>query len=144
MGASSIGRRNCGTSEFYTKILTQRKPDAVVYRPFVREQLADGTLVTEVRRLIETGATERLRWIRANTKAAMRATGQDAVTISALTGVAVGTVKGFLGNTDTSIKNVLMIAVALGLTVADLERPPKEFAEQLANRHATTEPTLHD
>ncbi|MBV8979396.1 MAG: hypothetical protein JO086_00695 [Acidimicrobiia bacterium] len=111
----------------------------------MREELADGTLVTEVRRLIETGATERLRWIRANTQAAMAATGQDAVTISALTGVAVGTVKGFLGNTDTSIKNVLMIAVALGHTVADLERPPKEFAKQLASRHAPSgEQTLHD
>lgn len=112
----------------------------------MREQLADGTLVTEVRHLIETGATERLAWIRANTRAAMAATGQDAVTISALTGVAVGTVKGFLGNTDTSITNVLMIAVALGLTMADLERPPNEFAQQLAGRHATPsgEPTFHD
>jgi hypothetical protein len=112
----------------------------------VREELAHGTLVSEVRTLIETGAAERLRWIRANTRAAMTATGQDAVTISALTGVAVGTVKGFLGHTDTSIKNVLMIAVALGLTVADLEQPPEEFAEILSSRHAagSQEPTLHD
>jgi hypothetical protein len=113
----------------------------------VREELADGTLVSEVRRLIVTGAAERLRWIRSNTRAAMAASGQDAVTISALTGVAVGTVRGFLGNTDTSIKNVLMIAVALGLTVADLERPPEEFGELLASRHASSpagEPTLHD
>jgi len=112
----------------------------------VREELADGTLVSEVRRLIDTGAGERLRWIRTNTRAAMAATGQDAVTISALTGVAVGTVKGFLGNTETSIKNVLMIAVALGHTVADLERPPEEFAQLLASRHASPsgEPTLHD
>jgi hypothetical protein len=113
----------------------------------VREELADGTLVSEVRRLIVTGAAERLRWIRSNTRAAMVASGQDAVTISALTGVAVGTVRGFLGNTDTSIKNVLMIAVALGLTVADLERTPEEFGELLASRHASSpagEPTLHD
>jgi hypothetical protein len=76
----------------------------------------------------------------------MVATGQDAVTISALTGVAVGTVRGFLGHTDTSIKNVLMIAVALGLTVADLERPPEEFATMLGGRRAprSEEPTLHD
>jgi hypothetical protein len=76
----------------------------------------------------------------------MGATGQDAVMISALTGIAVGTVKGFVGDTDTSIKNVLMIAVALGVTVADLERPPTEFAELLASRHAHTseEPTLSD
>ena len=112
----------------------------------MREELADGTLVSEVRRLIDTGAAERLRWIRANTRTAMAVTGQDAVTISALTGIAVGTVKGFVGNTETSIKNVLMIAVALGLTIADLERPPGEFAEVLASRHAprTGEPTLHD
>jgi hypothetical protein len=112
----------------------------------VREHLADGTLVSEVRHLIDTGAAERLRWIRANTRAAMIATGQDAVTISALTGVAVGTVKGFVGSTDTSIKNVLLIAVALGLTVADLERPPVEFAELVAGRTAarSQEPTLSD
>src|SRR5436305_12254985 len=112
----------------------------------VREHLADGTLVSEVRHLIDTGAAERLRWIRANTRAAMAAMGQDAVTISALTGVAVGTVKGFLGSTDTSIKNVLLIAVALGITVADLERPPAEFAELLASRYAarSQEPTLSD
>lgn len=112
----------------------------------MREELAGGTLVTEVRRLIETGATDRLRWIRANTRTAMAATGQDAVTISALTGVAVGTVRGFLGHTDTSIKNVLMIAVALGLSVADLEQPPGEFADLLASRRTSHsgEPTLHD
>lgn len=112
----------------------------------MREELAGGTLVTEVRRLIETGVADRLRWIRANTRTAMAATGQDAVTISALTGVAVGTVKGFVGNTDTSIKNVLMIAIALGLTVADLERPPDEFAKLLAGQRAahTEEPTLSD
>jgi hypothetical protein len=111
----------------------------------VREELAGGTLVTEVRRLIETGAADHLRWIRSNTRTAMEATGQDAVTISALTGVAVGTVKGFLGNTDTSIKNVVMIAVALGLTVADLERPPEEFAQLLASREShSEEPTLSD
>jgi hypothetical protein len=113
----------------------------------VREELADGTLVSEVRHLIVTGAAERLRWIRSNTRAAMAASGQDAVTISAFSGVAVGTVRGFLANTDTSIKNVLMIAVALGLTVADLERPPQEFGELLASRYASSpagEPTLHD
>ena len=112
----------------------------------MREQLADGTLVSEIRHLIDTGAAERLRWIRANTRAAMAATGHDAVTLSALTGVAVGTVRGFLGSTDTSIKNVLLIAVALGLTVADLERPPVEFAELLAGRHSarSQEPTLSE
>jgi hypothetical protein len=112
----------------------------------VREQLADGTLVSEVRRLIETAAVERLGWIRTNTRAAMAATGQDAVTISALTGTAVGTVRGFLDRTDSSIKNVLLIAVSLGLTLTDLERPPAEFAKLLRKRQAHTpgHPTLTD
>jgi hypothetical protein len=100
----------------------------------VREQLADGTLVSEVRRLIDTSAVQRLGWVRSNARAAMAATGQDAVTISALTGVAVGTVKGFLDHTDTSIKNVLLIAMALGLDLADLERQPDEFVALLHER----------
>jgi hypothetical protein len=103
----------------------------------MREQLADGTLVVEVRRLIDTGAVERLCWIRSNARAAMSASGQDAVTISALTGVAVGTVKGFLEQTDTSIKNVMLIAVALGLSLADLERPPAEFDALLRQRRSS-------
>ena len=112
----------------------------------MREQLADGTLIAEVRRLIDTGAAERLRWIRANTRTAMAASGQDAVTLSALTGVAVGTVKGFLASTDTSIKNVLLIAVALGLTVAELERTPAEFAELMLSRPTpgSQEPPAYD
>jgi len=112
----------------------------------VREQLADGTLVSEIRRLIDTAAVERLGWIRANARTAMAAMGQDAVTISALTGVAVGTVKGFLDRTDSSIKNVLLIAVALGLTLSELERPPEAFAELLRTRqaHAPGQPTLTD
>jgi hypothetical protein len=132
---------------YCVKILTQLHHTARCYCSGVREELADGTLVSEVRHLIVTGAAERLRWIRSNTRAAMAASGQDAVTISAFSGVAVGTVRGFLANTDTSIKNVLMIAVALGLTVADLERPPQEFGELLASRYASSpagEPTLHD
>jgi hypothetical protein len=102
----------------------------------VREELADGTLVVEVRRLIETAAVERLGWIRANARSAMDASRQDAVTISALTGIAVGTVRGFLEQRDTSITNVVLIAVALGLGVADLERPPDDFAELLRQRRA--------
>ncbi|MCU1460100.1 MAG: hypothetical protein JWO37_175 [Acidimicrobiales bacterium] len=102
----------------------------------MREQLADGTLVVEVRRLVDTAAVERLGWIRANARAAIEATGQDAVTISAFTGVSVGTVKGFLDQTDTSIKNVLLIALALGLSLTDLERPPAEFARLLRDRRS--------
>jgi hypothetical protein len=100
----------------------------------VEQQLADGTLVSEVRRLIETAANERLGWIRANARAAMIDTRQDPVTISALTGIAVGTVKGFLEHRDTSIKNVVLIAVALGLSAGDLERPPAEFDALLRRR----------
>jgi hypothetical protein len=100
----------------------------------VHKQLADGTLVVEVRRLIDTAAAERLGWIRANARSAIAATGQDAVTISALTGVSVGTVRGFLDQTDTSIKNVLLIALALGLSLTDLERPPEDFAQLIRDR----------
>jgi hypothetical protein len=102
----------------------------------VREELADGTLVVEVRRLIETSASERLGWIRANARSAMDASRQDAVTISALTGIAVGTVKGFLDQRDTSISNVVLIAVALGLSLADLERSPHDFATLLGQRRS--------
>jgi hypothetical protein len=102
----------------------------------MQEHLADGTLVAEVRRLIDTAANERLAWIRANARAAMVESQQDAVTLSALTGIAVGTVKGFLDHRETSIKNVLLIAVALGLGVADLEQPPDRFPELLRRRRA--------
>ena len=102
----------------------------------MREELADGTLVVEVRRLIETAAVERLGWIRANARTAMAASRQDAVTISALTGIAVGTVRGFLEQRDTSITNVMLIALGLGLGVADLERPPEDFSELLRLRRA--------
>jgi hypothetical protein len=55
-------------------------------------------------------------------------------------------VKGFLDRTDSSIKNVLLIAVALGLTLSELERPPENFAELLRTRqaHAPGQPTLTD
>ncbi|MEY2568008.1 MAG: hypothetical protein QOE35_2537 [Actinomycetota bacterium] len=102
----------------------------------MREQLADGTLVIEVRRLIETAAVERLGWIRANARTVMSATRQDAVTLSALTGIAVGTVKGFLEQRDTSITNVVLIAIALGLALGDLERSPEEFASLLEQRRS--------
>lgn len=100
----------------------------------MQQHLADGTLVSEVRRLIDTTAAERLGWIRTNARAAMVGTEQDVVTISALTGIAVGTVKGFLDQRDTSIKNVLLIAVALGFSVSDLECPPAEFESRLESR----------
>ena len=105
----------------------------------MEQQLADGTLVSEVRRLIDTAANERLGWIRANARAAMVDTRQDPVTISALTGIAVGTVKGFLEHRDTSIKNVVLIAVALGLSAGDLERPPEEFAALLRRRRRSNQ-----
>ena len=110
----------------------------------MRKQLADGTLIIEVRRLIETAALERLGWIRANARTAMAQTGQDAVTMSALTGIAVGTVKGFLEQRDTSITNVVLIAVALGLSVADLERSPDDFDALLRQRRAAAPSILSD
>jgi len=47
--------------------------------------------------------------------------------ICAVTGLSVGTVKGFLADTDSSIRNVLLIALSLGLGLGDLEHPPEEF-----------------
>jgi len=102
----------------------------------VRERLADGTLVVDVRRLIQVVAVERLGWIRGNARTASAVTRHDAVTLSALTGVAVGTVKGFLAERDTAITNVMLIAVALGLGLGDLERPAEELAVLLSQRHA--------
>ncbi|MEY2568612.1 MAG: hypothetical protein QOE35_3141 [Actinomycetota bacterium] len=51
----------------------------------MRREVADGTLVVEARRLIETAAVERLGWIRANARTAMAASRHDLATSSAAT-----------------------------------------------------------
>ena len=49
-------------------------------------------------------------------------------------GLSVGTIKGLLADTDSSIKNVLLIALSLGLSLADLEQPPEQFEAWFASR----------
>ena len=64
----------------------------------------------------------------------MRRTGHDAAAIQALTGLSAGTVRNFLKGTDSSVRNVLVIAQALGVSLADVERPPDEFRRLLEDR----------
>ena len=90
-----------------------------------------GNLVHDVRRLLRSGAADHGRWIRENLRDAIRARRQDAVSVSALSGLATGTVRGFLNGRPSSIDNVLLIAQAVGYTLADLDRPPDEFRRRL-------------
>jgi Helix-turn-helix len=85
-------------------------------------------LLDSVRALIETGAGERATWIRENLAALMRAAGRDAVGMSALSGVSPTTVRAFINGTDSSVTNVLKMAMTLGVSLGDLERSPEEFA----------------
>lgn len=51
-----------------------------------------------------------------------------------MTGLAPGTVRGFLNGRPSSIDNVLLIAEAVGFTLAKLDRPPGQF-RQSVNDH---------
>lgn len=86
-----------------------------------------GDLVQDVRRLLQGGAADHGRWLRENLRHALKSRRQDAVAVSALTGLAPGTVRGFLNGRPSSIDNVLLIAEAVGYTVGELDRPPEEF-----------------
>jgi hypothetical protein len=98
---------------------------------------AQGRLLDTVRSLVAAGAEERTEWIRANIRKLMRDTARDAIGISALSGVSATTVRAFLNDTDSSITNVLKIALTLGVSLADLERPPDAFATLLSERRRT-------
>jgi PAS domain S-box-containing protein len=93
----------------------------------LRDRLSRGNLVHDVRRLLSSGAQEHARWIRENVRHALVVHRQDPVAVSALTGLAVGTVRGFLRGRPSSIDNVLRIVEAVGYSLADLDRPPEEF-----------------
>ena len=97
----------------------------------LRDRMLRGNLVHDVRRLLRSGAADHGRWIRENLRDAIRARRQDAVSVSALSGLATGTVRGFLNGRPSSIDNVLLIAQAVGYTLADLDRPPDEFRRRL-------------
>ena len=81
----------------------------------------------DVRRLHQAGAEDHWRWLRENFRQALSIRRQDAVAVSALTGLAPGTVRGFLNGRPSSIHNVLLIAEAVSYTLAELDRPPEVF-----------------
>ena len=91
-------------------------------------------LLASVRGLIRSSAGDRMMNIRENLHTIMRRTDHDAMAIQALTGLSAGTVRNFLQGTDSSIGNVLLIALALGVTLGDLERSPVEFGRLLDER----------
>jgi len=91
-------------------------------------------LVPGVRRLIRASAEEHVSWIRANMRALMALTDHDPAAVHALCGVSPGTVRNFVGGTDSALGNVLLMALALGVSLGDLERPPDEFRELMARR----------
>jgi PAS domain S-box-containing protein len=97
----------------------------------LRDRLSRGDLVQDVRALLQRGAEDHAQWLRDNLRHALIARNQDAVAVSALTGVAPGTVRGFLNGRPSSIHNVLLMAEAIGYTLAELDRPPEEFRQRV-------------
>lgn len=95
----------------------------------------DPSLLDRMQELVGTGAQERAKWIRENLRSLMAASGRDAVALSALSGISATTVRGFLAGTDSSLTNVLKMALTLGVSLADLERSPDEFAVLVEQRH---------
>ena len=100
----------------------------------LRDRLTRGDLVQDVRALLQRGADDHWQWLRENVRHALVARRQDAVAVSALTGVAPGTVRGFLNGRPSSIHNVLLMAEAIGYTLAELDRPPDEFRQRVDAR----------
>jgi len=98
-----------------------------------------GDLVQDVRRLLRSGAADHGKWIRENVRHALRLRREDPGAVSALTGLAPGTVRGFLNGRPSSIDNVLLIAEAVGYTLAKLDRPPEQFRQYVDDRNAGAE-----
>jgi PAS domain S-box-containing protein len=98
-----------------------------------------GNLVQDVRRLLQSGAEDHGRWLRENLRLALANRREDPVAVSALTGLAPGTVRGFLNGRPSSINNVLLMAEAVGYTIAELDRPPNEFQMYVETRHDSVE-----
>src|SRR5687768_10831905 len=97
----------------------------------LRDRIARGDLVHDVRRVLQRGAEEHAQRLRDNIRHALAARRQDAVAVSALTGVAPGTVRGFLNGRPSSIRNVLLIAEAIGYTLAELDQSPEAFRSRV-------------
>lgn len=96
----------------------------------LRDRLTKGDLVHDVRRLLKSGAEDHGRWLRENLRFALAARRQDPVAVSALTGLAPGTIRGFLKGRPSSIDNVLLMAEAIGSSLASLDQRPEEFRRQ--------------
>ena len=100
----------------------------------LRTRLMRGDLVQDVRHLVRRGAAIRGEWLRKNIRHALRARREDPVAVSTLTGLAPGTVSGFLGGRSSSVDNVLLIAEAVGYPLAELDRPPDQFEHHVHAR----------
>jgi hypothetical protein len=99
------------------------------------EDQAGPRLLPTVRQLLRGDAELRMEWIRENLRTLMEATDHDSTDISALTGVSVGTVRGFMRGTDSSLRNVILIALAMGVELNELARPPEQFVRQEQDSH---------
>ena len=108
----------------------------------LRDRLTKGDLVQDVRRLISAGAQDHGQWLRENLRFALANRRQDAVAVSALTGLAPGTVRGFLKGRPSSIDNVLLMAEAIGSSLASLDQPPEEFRRRFRYRPDEVEGTV--
>ena len=100
----------------------------------LRDSIARGDLVQDVRRLLQSGAEGHGRWLRENLRHALSVRRQDAVAVAALTGLAPGTVRGFLNGRPSSIDNVLIIVEAVGYALAELDQPPEQFRRHVQAR----------
>jgi PAS domain S-box-containing protein len=100
----------------------------------IRDRIERGNLVADVRHLLQTGAADHGAWIRENVRHALRIRREDPGAVAALTGLAAGTVRGFLNGRPSSIDNVLLIAEAVGFTLAKLDRPPDQFRRWVEDR----------
>ncbi len=107
----------------------------------LRESLARGDLVHDVRRLLQSGAQDHGQWVRENIRHALMVRREDPVAVSALTGLSVGTVRGFLNGRPSSVDNVLLIAESIGYTLGELDRPPDEFRKHVDTRRESTDDT---
>jgi hypothetical protein len=100
----------------------------------IRDRVVRGDLVADVRRLLRSGAADHGTWIRDNVRHVLRVRRQDPGAIAALTGLAPGTVRGFLNGRPSSIDNVLLIVEAIGYTLAKLDQPPEQFRQSVDDR----------
>jgi PAS domain S-box-containing protein len=100
----------------------------------IHDRVVRGDLVADVRRLLQGGAADHGAWIRENVRHALRIRREDPGAVATLTGLAPGTVRGFLKGRPSSIDNVLLIAEAVGYTLAKLDRPPEQFRQYVDDR----------